>query len=530
MRRGATGLVLVMACAPSTSPPAETPRTRPRVHVEALPVATALGFSDWMTTLPDDALVAPQAGGLVPGAPSEEATVRTADLDGDGRQEVVVSVGSPFRPSLASPPRVFRLSSDARALVADQALTDAMARHAHIAGIVDVDGDGRWDVVQPTPAAMITFDALGPAPWATWTLPASIKQGEPFFEGTFGLAELPGVAGLSLLWPEPTCTAGLSVLVPDGPRRWRAAPERFASTPPPVRMDGAFAWGNRLQGVGMACDPAAPTMAYDLRAAPWATVSEGLAGEPPSSAQGPVAMAVGVDGGGAWTTWWWVGEHRARVLERAGDGWRDLLDGVQGMSPQPGGCNAMFQGGVPIDWDGDGALDWVVAQGDDHTSGCAARGIDLAMRAWRRVETGWRDVTEAIGLGGPVNAVSLYADDIDGDGDGDLIVSGMGHWPSLFRNNSPVPSLGVRVVRGEGLQPAVGAWLLADAQGVPPQARALGAATVRNATVMPWAGVAAPSGRVTRLVIEDGAGSRVTLRDVPAGQTITVRLPPRKMP
>ncbi|MFM2163469.1 MAG: hypothetical protein RLZZ383_2981 [Pseudomonadota bacterium] len=501
---------------------------RPERQTVASVTARPSGFVDWMATVPDAAMALPAAGGLRPGAPSEEATLRTADLDGDGRQEVVLSVGSSFRPRQAASPVVFRLTPGGDALRVDAVLTEALGRHVHIAGIVDLDGDGRWDIVQPTPSPMVTFDALAGPPWETWSMPTSIKQGEPFFEGTFGLVASRGVPGLDLLWPEPTCTAGLSWLRASAPRAWTHDPSAFEAPQPAVRLDGVWVWSGHLQGVGMACD-GAPPLAYAQRGASWTATDDGLGDARPLSTQGPVAMAIGIDAAGAWDTWFVVGEHRVRVLERQGAGWRDTLQDPLGASPTRAGCNAMFQGGVPIDLDGDGRLDLVAAQGDDHTSGCAVRGIALGMSAWRRAAAGgWEDVTTELGLDGPVNAVSLYADDIDGDGDADLVVSGMGHVPALYRNDSQVPALGLRVVDGDGLRPAAGAWVVAEVAGLAPQARAVGGGTVRNATVSPWVGISAPTGRVAKLVVHFPDGRTVAMRDVDAGQTLIVRGPPTR--
>lgn len=506
--------------APEPAPPAAVVRAR----VETVSPRPG-GFVDWMTTVPDAALVAPSSGSRTPGGSPEEATIRSADLDGDGRQEVVLSVGSSFRRDVAAAPRVFRLNAKGDALEEDAALTRTLGRHRHIAGIIDLDGDGRWDVVQPTPAPMVTFDALAEPPWATWSMPTSIKQGEPLFEGTLGMLSRADRAGIDLVWPEPTCTGGLSVLRAGPGRIWTPDPEAFDALQPAVRLDGVFSWRGRLQAVGMACE-GAPALAYGDARGRWTPVADGFGQEPPLSSQGVVAMSAGVDARGDWDTWWIVAEHRVRILARDGMGWRDTLDPAVGASPARVGCNAMFQGGVPLDLDGDGRLDFVAAQGDDHTSGCAGAGVELGLSAWRRTPTGgWQDVADELGLGDGVNAVSLYADDVDGDGDGDLLVSGMGHLPSLYRNDSSVPSLGVRVVDGPGMRPAVGAWLVAETEGLASQARAVGVVTVRNATITPWVGVTAPSGRVSRLVVHFADGRTATLRDVAAGQTLVVRPP-----
>jgi hypothetical protein len=52
---------------------------------------------------------------------------------------------------------------------------------------------------------------------------------------------------------------------------------------------------------------------------------------------------------------------------------------------------------------------------------------------------------------------------------------------------------------------------------------------VRNATISPWVGVSAPTGRVAKLVVHFPDGRTVAMRDVDAGQTLVVRGPtPRR--
>jgi hypothetical protein len=485
---------------------------------------------DLIPTVPSGTLLAPLPGRMAERQGPDETQVRGADLDGDGRVEVVITTGSAYRNERAAAAVALRLSPEGDALVGDADATARLADQRSLTGLLDLDGDGALDAVGAQPWPGVTFSVLDRGAREVWPFDASAEQGHASFEGTLALVDLGGDGALDLLWPEPTCLDGLRPLLRTGARAWSPADDRMPALDPPIQLDGALVMDGHVVGIGMNCQGVTDVSRWALGEALTAAdlpVVRAAPGMGALSRQMIVAAAAipTADGASELVV---ASEHEVRVLREQGGAWVDLLP--PGAMPAPdarGPCAAYLSGLALVDLDADGVLDVVAVTGDDATSGCGERGAPLHHRAWRRAPGGGvEDWTAQVGLEGPGNHGTVLTTDLEGDGDADLLLSGMGVLPAVLRNDLPGShlSLTLRAAGPRGPWPAVGAQVIAEVAGLPVQRRWVGAETAKNATIDPWVFVSAGAGgRVDRLTVRWPSGQEEVWEGVAGGQHLTLR-------
>jgi hypothetical protein len=186
-------------------------------------------------------------------------------------------------------------------------------------------------------------------------------------------------------------------------------------------------------------------------------------------------------------------------------------------------------GALFVDYDVDGRKDICLANGHpDPNIGLAGNGPTFAQRIalFRNDVAGYRDVTDAAGIGavGPIVGRGLAAGDYDGDGDPDLLVTENNGPARLFRNESaasgwiafrligtksPRDGSGARIRLTAGGHPQVG-WVRSGSSycsASEPLCRfGLGSAPVAEKVEIRWS-----SGHVDRI------------ENMPAGQVVTVK-------
>jgi hypothetical protein len=102
------------------------------------------------------------------------------------------------------------------------------------------------------------------------------------------------------------------------------------------------------------------------------------------------------------------------------------------------GLEPEFPWGIaPVDWDQDGHVDLMIVNGDDQTSTQYERGHRMRpLVYWNAGAWQFEEVGAAMGLDAVrSNYRSVVYDDLDADGDADVLLSGVGVLPRVLRND-----------------------------------------------------------------------------------------------
>ncbi len=384
-------------------------------------------------------------------------TALIADVDGDGRAEVIAScAGDNVNPAPTAV--AYRYDAAAGALVPAPALLPAGV--PALVGVLDLDGDGHPDLLAMRPELAVAWGRAGGGfePFAPLVASEGSWRGLSF-------ADVDGDGWLDAVVGDRACAAGhrdLSLLLRTGPRSF-ARRDTLVTPASPVQPYGAFAIagppgrGETLLTLGSACfgDSApgfyAPTGRAADGAPTFTTVDPLPADAWPRDHGGPGAAATLAD----------YAPMAAATGDLDGDGLEDLvvtldpsLEILQGRPQWPFADASRASGvleldaptGLPeIPWglaiadvDGDGRPDLVVAHGYDEG-------------AWRdparqigpqRVSVDWNtgglrfgDAGHALHVDAPGQWRSVAVGDLDGDGDPDLAIGGMGRLPAIYRND-----------------------------------------------------------------------------------------------
>ncbi len=471
----ARGLVLcaaVMACR------SEEPRP-------PAPSSLGAGFVDITPSMP---AAYPRAVGR------EEDPMGTAgllaDLDGDGRTELLLSVANDQSPS-AGAALVYRFDEGASRFVAGEGVP--VSDRTLVLAAADLDGDGVIDLLTGTPDARVLWgDPAGAFRASTRLDSSALIQGSTSI-GTAALDDLDDDGWLDVLLGNQRCCATCQALHPflrTGPRTFTDRPDLvmdnpvgglyavMATTPRPgARLLGAFGVGCgerppaffRAMSVGeeglplfAAFDPTPPDAVYRREASPERPC-------PSIDCRSPMGAAWGdLDGDGQLDLA--ISLDPLHAFFRGGSEWM-LADRSEGSSMEEirsdGGRPMLPWGSALLDLDLDGRADVVTVHGDDHeaaTNPASYIGPQYATVHWNGGDFRFADVTALAHLGRRGQWRSLFVGDLDRDGDPDLVVGGLGEAPRVYRNAIATGNAGLALrLRGStsnalGLGARVAVW------------------------------------------------------------------------
>ncbi|MDB4930318.1 MAG: bepA 1 [Myxococcaceae bacterium] len=367
-----------------------------------------------------------------------------ADLDGDGRAEVVLARLPRRGADEAAPVARYRYDAGAGRLVADGALgppTDAL-----FVGLLDLDGDGRPDLVARDRGVGVAWGgAAGFAP----AEPLADVPGEGEGLSTYP-DDVDGDGWLDLLFVVPCNSARCQTLLPVlrvGARRFEARGDLVEPTRPSwpcAVLSAALAPDEPVIVQLTANNPDEPQPGMFFRPAardgagyPRFAAFDPVRADEPLTASTPMGAAAGdVDGDGLFD------------LVVSLDPRLTLLTGLAGwrMPQRPdaftrvcsdGGASMIPWAMAFLDLDLDGRLDLVTTHGDDASSFADADrhiGPQRVTAQWNAGALRFLDFTDASGLGRRGNWRSLTVGDLDADGAPDLVVGGNGELPRVYRN------------------------------------------------------------------------------------------------
>lgn len=422
-----------------------------------------------------------------------------ADLDGDGRPEVVVDTSRYSAESQPRTLRVFRYDRTTGQLVRDaslEGLFPGMADQAFLGGL-DLDGDGLDDLVQESGDLVWWADGAG-----AFVRGPALQHGERLSRPTYttlSVLDADADGWLDLLVGSDHCQWSYRVLQRTGVRTFDARDDLIDPTPP-MRLTRAssmrLADGSPgILTLGTACSPGAPTVGGFLVRAPVGAAD----GTPrwqdqdltPADAHWKLSpMFAGLP----FTT---VMPMGALSADMDGDLLPDLLlalgyDALGSLRGLPGGGYAdatrlaftRTAGVLEVPWglaapdlDRDGVPDLVIAMGDDATSFHGFAGVGFPPRVyWGWGGLDFADVTTDIGATAAGSWHGLSLDDLDGDADPDIAVGGYGNAPLVWRNDVDLGhhTLAIRLHGTTSNPLGFGAVVELESSGLPRRAQVVG--------------------------------------------------------
>jgi hypothetical protein len=531
------------------TPPADSPMDPPAAPPD--PPSFGAGFAEVGLANWTAQGITVQLPDVAGGEMGELVTAQLADLDADGVRELILS--EVFRPT-PSPNwhAVLRRGASSDAWTVDGPLSDLLTSvRRGVVGAYDLDEDGAVDLLRAA------FDA-----------PIQLRRGTGWLQRDGGIptaqqprggwlhvtvTDLDRDGWIDVVFAPNVCGRTTEVIVPflrTAVDEWTWIDDLFDTSP----RVGATALGtipghdgapDRLVMSGAGCEAAdhAPMILEPtglLQGRPtWTYVDpfpmDALFRYDPSApflpigARRPMGSAVfDVEGDGIWEFGTTLADplfHAFRILPGL---WEDLTPGFA--TPYPIGGNQTFQlpwAIGPIDLDRDGRIDLMIALGDDFGAFAAPvrNGPYLPMVLWNHGQGGFSEGTDGLDLGPAGWLHTLAIDDLDDDGDPDVLVGGIGDLPRLLRNDVDTGggSFGVALRGTTSNHLGMGARLHVEVPGLPDQWQLLGATgTEGHAPPERLFFSTGAEGFATRLTIDWPSGLRQVVGPLAAGATHTV--------
>jgi hypothetical protein len=422
-------------------------------------------------------------------------------------------------------------------------------------GAMDLDGDGHIDLLGEVGDAMLrwgrgdgTFEPGPPD-----GLPPDLELLN--VEGSVFPMDIDGDGWLDLMAADANCVAGLMPFHRTGVRSYRWRPEWVVETTGSIQGASlvALPWptgGDLFVVEGNNCDLADAHPGFYLRPptppgewpvitatdlspadASWKQIPTwfGL----PWTAVAPMGVSANdYDHDGLFDVTLVLGTAYLTVLNTQPDG--TFLDRTNQMMTPAGLVGPQYPY-VEFAWsvahpdlDLDGLQDLIITVGDDYGSFTQLHKDMAQMVFWSGGPWRFEEVTADVGLTVAGSFHGLYADDLDGDGDIDLVFGGYGKPPRLVRNDIEVGRRGL-VVKLRGTTSnhlGVGAVVTASAPGIAARSALVGDAGNMVSRAPPLAAFglgAADAADVVEVRWPSGLVQRLT--DVPAG-AVVIEEPP----
>ena len=531
------------------APPADVPPS-------AVPASFGPGFTDLTTPLDGSPPVFLGVPRTSMGEEPEPTVGLFGDLDGDGSTEVLFGAtldGPPGRTTVAygyDAARGLTLRGPLGTMTGNDRL--------NLMAVLDLDDDGLPDLLFNRPEGEVAW-GLGAG---RFTAPTSITthtaQWAPGY-GSLLLDDVDSDGWLDATYGVSSCCAtcrDMKILLRNGPRSFVDRTDLLDAAPSAssYALLSATLNGTRmLVSVGQPCgDQDSPTF-YRWR-------PEDMDGFPHLAPFDPTptdAYIRSTDGGGgsamrSLSHWVPMG---AALGDADGDGQVDLaisLNFYVGLFQNPGrfplvdrteqfgerptlsdSNHRMIPWGIGlVDVDQDGRLDLCSAHGNDHSAATDPSyfvGPQFPTVHWNAGAMSFSDVTARVGVGHRGQWRSLAIDDLDRDGDPDLLVGSQGENPRVLRNDLARGNHGFSLRLHGTTSNVLGVGALVSVQvaaGMPEQVHVVGSIGSPLVFSAPrvFVGLGAAT-RAARVRVTWPSGLVQELRDVPAGTMHTVEEP-----
>jgi hypothetical protein len=473
-----------------------------------------------------------------------------ADVDGDGAVEVLLT-GLRERIDVEPTVIVYRFEPGTETLVEDPALSARfVGQDPNLAGLVDLDGDGRLDLISSSEEQL-----------PTWGIPDGFSTpllGMRDYEPGFVIAAVADIDhdGLLDLLFDGGCRRDLQQVnftLSQGGRRWQLRRDLLDSSPRANSYAvGLMPWlgADMLFGLGAPCSRLEPGAGFYVVDSVDEFGLPHFIGHDPVPADSLWKLSPAVNGGPLAM----INPMGASIVDRDNDGdldlivataWTNIVVLHNTLSPMfsddsvPAGM-VLPQRGVPnqeetkpwgiaaIDLTRDGVIDVIAVGGQDASD--YRDGVPLSDHTTLFTDhmgQTW-DIGAAVGVDVSANGRSLTVGDLDRDGRPDLIIGGQGLWPQVLLNRTTAARPGVAVaLAGAPSGTGTGAVVRFEVDGVLGPAMMMGGIYSPGPFSEPLLfGAAGTDGILDAVHVAWPDGYTQIVRDLPASRVHTIQEPP----